>query len=52
MVRPENTRVIATLNPKAQAALLIIKEQLGLKDSQAITLSLIYYAELMKRGKM
>lgn len=51
MVKNGNSRVIATLTPKAQANLDYIIQETGLNKTNAIVLSLNNYSELLRKEK-
>ena len=52
MVKDGNTRVIATLTPKAQINLAYLEEQTDLKKSTLIQLAINYYADLIRKEKV
>lgn len=51
MVKKGNTRVIATLTPKAQGNLLFLQEEFGLTKTSVIVLALNNYAEILRKEK-
>lgn len=52
MVKEGNTRVIATLTPKAQINLSYLEERTDLSKSTLIQLAINYYADLIRKEKV
>lgn len=52
MVKKGNTRVIATLTPKAQVNLAYLEEQTNLSKSVLVQLAINYYVELIRKEKV
>ena len=49
MVKPGNTRVIATIKPRVQVNLLYLEEKTGLSKSSIISLAINHYADLIRK---